>query len=374
MKRLKIVYIIDSFGRGGRERQLQYIIQNLCMMHDIHIWILSVAMEYDLPLGQDRIHVITNQDSKKVRTIVQVVKEISLIRPDVVYYWDIISGIYASVYKASFGGPIINGSIRFGGSLKKSMINKAIRGFLYRYSDAIVANSRAGLRVEGLDKCPKSTILYNGIDFVQFDSCRSSIRNELGIPSDAIVIVIVAGFRPAKDYDTLIRAALNTRREYDNVYYLLVGDGPTKPDFVKTAGDNGLKNVLFLGMRRDIHNILHGSDIGILLSNTDGHAEGLSNTIMEYMASGLPVIATSAGGNPELVNDGETGYLVKPFDANQVAERIASLIDNNAMRKEMGSKARERIKDEFSIDVMIGNHTELLHHVKAARNRKQLEE
>ena len=357
MKRLKIVYIIDSFGRGGRERQLQYIIQNLCMMHDIHIWILSVAMEYDLPLGQDRIHVITNPDSKKIRTVSKVVKEISVFCPDVIYFWDTISGLYASVYKAFFGSQIINGSIRFGGCLKRSLINKLLRRFLYWYSDAIVANSMAGLRVEGIDMHPKSVIIYNGIDFVQFDSCRSSIRNELGIPSDAIVIVIVAGFRPAKD-----------------VYYLLVGDGPTKPDFVKTAGDNGLKNVLFLGMRRDIHNILHGSDIGILLSNTDGHAEGLSNTIMEYMASGLPVIATSAGGNPELVNDGETGYLVKPFDANQVAERIASLIDNNAMRKEMGSKARERIKDEFSIDVMIGNHTELLHHVKAARNRKQLEE
>lgn len=367
---MRIIYIIDSFGYGGRERQLQYILKNLKDDFEINFWILSNVIGYEIPLPADRIHVVDHKRRYKLSTIKLFLKTTKKFKPDVIYFWDIISGIYSAIYKLMTSSPIINGSIRFGGSLKKSMMNKVIRGVLYWYSDAIVANSRAGLRAEGLDNHPKSTIVYNGIDFVQFDSGHSSIRNELGIPSDAIVVVMVAGFRPAKDYNTLIKAALKVRSKYDNVWFLLVGDGLTKPDIEQTVRQNDLNNVLLLGRRNDIEDIILGSDIGILLSNIDGHAEGLSNSIMEYMAAGLPVIATNAGGNPEIVVDSETGFLVRSNDPTDVTDKIILLAKNENMRIEFGINSQKRIREEFSIDSMINSHINVLKGVMLIKSGK----
>ena len=94
-------------------------------------------------------------------------------------------------------------------------------------------------------------------------------------------------------------------------------------------------------------------DIGVLLSNPDIHGEGISNSIMEYMALGKPVIASIGGGTSEIVLDGETGFLIEPKNPKQLAERIDYLLSNQTVAKKMGESGRKRIQQHFSLDKMV---------------------
>ena len=104
---------------------------------------------------------------------------------------------------------------------------------------------------------------------------------------------------------------------------------------------------------------MHAFDIGVLLNNTKGHGEGISNAIMEYMAAGLPVIATDAGGTPELVKDKISGFLVPAFDPEIVVGKINYLLKNEQIRKEMGQKGRKIIEAEFNLGKMVSSYLNL---------------
>ena len=113
-----------------------------------------------------------------------------------------------------------------------------------------------------------------------------------------------------------------------------------------------------MGKRTDVESIIKEIDIGVLLSKK-GHAEGLSNSIMEYMAAGKPVIATNTGGNPELVIEGETGYLIPHEDVEELTKKIIFLLERPQEREKMGIKGRERIEKDFSMDRMVKQFIEL---------------
>ena len=125
----------------------------------------------------------------------------------------------------------------------------------------------------------------------------------------------------------------------------------------KLAGGN--EKIILTGNRDDVESIVNTFDVGILLTNLERHGEGISNSIMEYMALGKPVIATTGGGTPEIVADGETGYLIPFRSPGMLAEKIEYLLDNEEIRKSMGMKGKERILREFSIDSMIEGHVSL---------------
>ena len=99
--------------------------------------------------------------------------------------------------------------------------------------------------------------------------------------------------------------------------------------------------------------ILAAADIGVLLADTRCLAEGLSNSIMEYMACGLPVVATDSGGNPEIVSDGCTGLLVPPRDSQAVVDALRLLMNEPESARRLGDTGRERIRSEFSVDAMV---------------------
>ncbi len=139
-----------------------------------------------------------------------------------------------------------------------------------------------------------------------------------------------------------------------------MGDGQERPKMEKITDGINRDRILFLGQRVDIEEILLGCDIGVLLNDTNISKEGLSNSIMEYMAAGLPVVATNAGGNPELVIDNETGFLIENKDKEQLTDRLEKLISNNELRKKMGDKGQERIKNTFSLESFVEKHEEII--------------
>jgi glycosyltransferase involved in cell wall biosynthesis len=137
---------------------------------------------------------------------------------------------------------------------------------------------------------------------------------------------------------------------------VIVGDGPLRNELLQLARDyNMMDRLHFLGARKDVSEILRALDVYVLCSES----EGMSNTILEAMASGRSVVATAVGGNTELVVDGETGLLVRPNHPHQLATAIMKLLREPACRRRLGQCGRRRVEEQFSLEGMVRNYAKV---------------
>lgn len=226
--------------------------------------------------------------------------------------------------------------------------------FLQGRSSAVLTNAKA-IR-DGLiekDRLPgkKVCVIYNGVDIDGFRNVKSN-REWLFPGSSARKLVVLVGNMNSdvKGHPLLIGAASEVLKSHPEVQVLLVGDGPKRRDYeamVEAAGLQG--NVLFLGRRSDVPEILVSSDIAVLPSL----AEGLPNAVLEYLASGLPVVATALGGNLEVVQDGVAGLLIPPNDANALARALMRLLDDPAFAATLARSGQEHVRTKFSFERLV---------------------
>ncbi len=176
---------------------------------------------------------------------------------------------------------------------------------------------------------------------------RARMRAALGVPPDAVVITCVGRMVELKCHRNLIEAF--ARLGLPNAWLMLVGDGPLRAELARQAEAAGAaRQILFTGERSDVSAVLAASDLFTLASRT----EGLSRSILEAMAAGLPAVVTRVGGNPELVADGESGLLVPPNDVAALAQALRTLAEDGGLRSRFGAAARQRVEAEFSLDRM----------------------
>lgn len=209
-------------------------------------------------------------------------------------------------------------------------------------------------------KIPQEKILtiHTGVDIQRFNIKIDKIKKkeEVGIGGKVIVIGTVGRLDPIKSYDTLLYCAKEVLNEFPDLRFLFVGNGPMRRNLEELTIKLGIREkVTFIGERLDIPELLNIMDIFVLPSLS----EGLSNTILEAMASGLPIIATRVGGNPEMVVDGETGFLVSPKDYQSLSKVIIQLLKNPSLCKKIGLTAQERAKNHFPLSKMIISYEEL---------------
>jgi glycosyltransferase involved in cell wall biosynthesis len=161
-----------------------------------------------------------------------------------------------------------------------------------------------------------------------------------------------------KDWTTLVETArILAASEPHSWRFLAVGDGPDRPALIECASDLVSAGVLeFPEVARDVLPIVADADIGVLLTDVRVAAEGCSSSITEYMACRLPVVCTACGGNPELVLDGRTGYLVPPSDAPAVAGALRRLRGSSARARSMGDAGRQRQLELFSVRAMVDGY------------------
>jgi len=183
-----------------------------------------------------------------------------------------------------------------------------------------------------------------GVDIVELEQRIASIdrserRKELGISELSTVLITVAELIPRKNHIQVLRALSKLNKT--DFHYLVVGNGESEQKLKKAVNELMLQDkVSFLGFRRDVAELMASSDIFILTSRH----EGLTRAIMEAMAVGLPIIATDVRGNRDLVKSGENGYLVPLDDVEQTAIAIERLIDSEDLRRSMGGKSKELVK------------------------------
>jgi len=195
-------------------------------------------------------------------------------------------------------------------------------------------------------------VILNGVDLDRFGAPQpEGIREQLGIGRSDFVLTCVGRLVELKGHDILIEAFAQLSHSRP-LRLLIIGDGPEKKRHEELVARKGLgKNVLFLGQREDIPALLGASECFALASRT----EGLSCSIVEAMAAGLPIVATDVGGNPELVQDGLSGYLVPYGDSASLACRLQRLIDDETKRKMFGARSLE-IAGKYSLDKMVSEY------------------
>lgn len=199
--------------------------------------------------------------------------------------------------------------------------------------------------------------IRNGVDIGRFAaSSRADARASLNIPDGAMVVGTVGRLVPVKNQRSLLEAMARLRASGLRTTVLIAGDGPLRPDLESAAAALGLgADVRMLGHCPRVETVLAAMDVFVLPSIS----EGLSNTILEAMAAGRPVVATHVGGADELVVPGDTGLLVPPGSIDHLAEAIGGLLENDAARRSMGEAARHRAATEFSLASMIERYEAL---------------
>ena len=205
--------------------------------------------------------------------------------------------------------------------------------------------------------------ICNGVDTGRFlpaaDVSRDLLPERFRSP-DALIVGTVGRLQAVKDHATLIRAVAKLSRDVPDlasrVRLAIVGDGPLQDDIVRLVREEGFEDRSWLpGAAEDVPGILRSFDLFVMPSLM----EGISNTILEAMASGLPVVATAVGGNPELVEDHSTGELFVPGDIDALARMIGDYARDERKRRDHGAAARRRAVEHFSLDVMVGAYQAL---------------
>ncbi len=258
--------------------------------------------------------------------------------------------------KAGVLGRIVSGSLPFVSSLHVihgfafNPYISPLRRFFYLnaeriascFGDVIVTVARAHIRrsIEwGMSKRVKYFCIPN---YVNIDKFRVKRKKD-----KLIKIVTVANFKPQKNPFMWAKVALEVTSRFGNVEFVYIGDGPMRRSVEKSVQGN--RRIKILGWRNDISDLLPDTDIFFLPSRW----EGLPLSVLEAMASALPVVASAVDGTTEVVLDSVTGYLLAPDDLNGYVERLGELIEDTKKRRKMGREGRERVKKCFSYENMI---------------------
>jgi L-malate glycosyltransferase len=237
---------------------------------------------------------------------------------------------------------------------------------LQNFSAIVLANAEAireSLVAEDGFAPAKVRVIHNGIDLERF-AAQSRDRNWLmsGTEREKWIVLVGNMHSDVKGHPRLIEAAVAIAREFPQVRFLLVGDGAQRAKFEQQVAERGLQaNFSFLSRREDVSRILGCCDIAVLPSK----AEGLPNAVLEYLAAGLPTVASRVGGNSEIVQDGVTGLLVPPEDSAALAEALLRFLRDPVTATAIGARAREFVSANFSFQRMIEKtdqlYSELLH-------------
>jgi glycosyltransferase involved in cell wall biosynthesis len=366
-----VLQLIDSFNQGGSERQALQLARLLheSGRYDVRLACLSPegslrASIEDLDLGEIPSFPLTSfYDRNAVTQLRRFARWLKSARIDILHTHDFYTNVFGMA-----GGRLARLPVRVASMRETSEMRSAaqahVQRFVYSLAHHIVANSNAvreKLIADGTS-AEKVTVVYNGLDLRRLDTraSRAEVLAMLGVPVDPPrrFISIVANMRhEVKDYPMFLRSARQVKAAIPDAAFLLAGEGELSESLQALAGELGIHDsTYFLGRCECVAELLSISEACVLSSK----AEGFSNSILEYMAAGRPVVVTDVGGAREVVSEGETGYLVRSGDDATMAERLIWLLRDPEKARSMGEKGRRVVEEKFSCEAQLG-HTEELY-------------
>jgi glycosyltransferase involved in cell wall biosynthesis len=242
----------------------------------------------------------------------------------------------------------------------------------YRQVDCFICASEAIRRILIGDGIPeaRAVTVHEGIDLGHVDAApRARLHEEFWLPHEAPIVGNVAALVPHKGQRHLIEAAALVVRQVPDARFVIAGEGELRPALERQIKEHRLeKHVLLTGFRPDVLSLHKSFDIFVLSSTT----EGLGTSLLDAMACGKPVVATTAGGIPEVVLDGVTGRLVPPKDHEALADAIVTLLKDGALRKEFGEAGLARVRERYSAERMVQDTLRVYQRVALRPHEEQL--
>ena len=361
---MRILFFIDSLTSGGKERRLIELMKGIKLKPNIEfeLVVMSHEIHYQEVFNLDiTIHYLIRTTKKGLDVFHKFYKICKNYKPDIVHCWDSMTAVIAVPACKLLHIKLVNGMV-VNTPVQQNIFNKHwLRAKLtFPFSNIIIGNSNAGLAAYSAPG-KKSSCIYNGMDLTRFENLKepSFIRKEIfGDESDDIFIAgMVAAFEERKDYNSLIKAAITLISYHDNIRFVLIGDGADFNEIKSKVPVSLLSKIIFLGKRSDIESIINIFDIGILLTNTKVHGEGISNSIIEYMALGKPVLATRGGGTNEVVIDNQNGFLLDADNnKDQLIEKIETLMKHKNMMIDLGKKGNQMAHEKFDLKIMTNHY------------------
>ena len=384
MPPLKLVFVISSLNIGGVERQIVDTAPALIARgFKIIVYCFTEPGALAPLLQQAGIRVVAPQAGpamrlgpwvRKARFVRSVGRLFSLLvkeRPAAVHCFLPLANVFGLLAARAAGIRCVLTSRR---SLNRYQAKypwlSRLERRLHRHATAVVANSYAAARelvAEEGAPLNRVIVIHNGIALDKFDVPIDplQVRAQLGIPADALIIIIVANLIPYKGHLDLLVALDRIKRKLPDGWRLLVvgRDDGAGPSIYRAAVHNGLvDNLMLLGVRTDVPALLGAANIAVLASEE----EGFPNAILEYMAAGLPVIATDVGGTSEAIGGEDVGWLVPAGDTAAMAEALLTLATDAPLRRRMGTAGHARVRAQFSIGSCADAYAELYRRVLVA--------
>lgn len=366
-----VLQLIGSFNQGGSERQAVGLTRLLARDGSVNVSVATLNREGPLladieKLGFDSIPEFKLTSFYDLNFVSQVRKFARFLREnkiDIIHTHDFYSNIFGMFAAKLARTPLRIASKRETGGMR-SASQKKVEKFAFRLADAIVANSGAVkdyLIAENVSS-DKINVIYNGLDLQRLkpdDNDRKTIYESLDLPGNESIrfITLVANLRhEVKNQAMFLRAAAKVLQKYPDTHFVLAGEGELRGVLEDLAGElNIAENVHFIGRCDRLAELLSITFAGGLTS----FAEGFSNSIIEYMAAGRPVVATNVGGAAEAVIEGETGYLVASDDHEAMAGRLIELLGDEERAERMGTAGKKRAEEKFSLSAQLSKTLEL---------------
>jgi glycosyltransferase involved in cell wall biosynthesis len=353
---IPIAFVISSFEPGGTERQISELIRRLdSQRFRVHVacfrktggWLPRVeaaaaeVVEFRLVSFKSPSSLIA------LRACARWLRERKIA---LVQACDLYANVFALPAAALAAIPVRIGSRREIAPPDKTRTHLAAQRLAYRTAHRVVANSQAGadrLAAEGVPS-EKIVVIPNGIDLLPYaQPPRRRPRR---------IIAMVANLREEKGHDVLLRATALIKPKIADVRLVIIGDGPQGPLLRGLAAQLGITELVsFVGHREDVPALLAHSDVYAFPSRSEAFPNGL----IEGMAAGLPVVASSVGGMLELVTDRRNGLLVPPDNPRVLADALIELMTNDDVADKLGTSARTTIESRYSFDRMVAAFSDL---------------
>lgn len=385
---IKLLKVMTSFYSGGTEGQVlnlvrrlnrsEFDLQSACLRKEGDI--IKEFEKLDFPITEFQIKNLYSPG-----TIMQQLRFARFMQKQqiqIVHSYNFYSNVFTIPAAKIAGIPVILASIRDRG-IYLTPAQKKVQKWVCGMADKILVNAES-IREWMLEQgyaATKIEVIKNGIDLSRYTKVKggSKIREELGIPESAPVILLLSRLNAQKGVDDFIDAAVEVNKTHPDIRFLIVGaklhyangvfseDTQYSKDLQKKAEAYGIGNrVIMTGLRKDVPEILAEAAISVLPS----YSEGLSNTLLESMAAGIPVVTTNVGGNPELILDNVNGFLVPVKSPQLLAQAMIRIIDDPMLALRFSQQTRIMATENFSLEKMAID-TQKLYHAELKKTEQQ---
>ena len=365
---MKILFFIGSLRSGGKERRL---VELLSYLKDKGGYEMKLVLNYNdiayqkfNTLGIDVIELAKKKNNKDLSIFAKFYRICKEFKPDIIHTWGGMQSFYALSSKILLNIPLVNSQIAdVMGVERTSKFSNFINWVNFRFSNVICSNSYAGLKAYKQDKDKRAVVVYNGLDENRFIGLisKDDIRQKYGIFT-LYAVVMTATYYKVKDWQRFVNIAIEIVGRRNDITFIGVGAIADEKMYNELSEQvREYDNIKLQGRCNEVENLVNACDVGVLFS-TQG--EGVSNTILEYLALGKAVVVDRDGGTSEFVIEGYNGFFANDKSIDEVADLIIKLIDDESLRLSLGANGKKTISKNFTLDKMGSDFEKVYHNLK----------